>query len=113
MSYKYCIELALGKPVEEYKTFGDYQGTWIAKVDDDKYIVGGYGSCSVCDAFEAEFSDAWDKEEIELIDRYKKFGEEYIHRYHTKEELKRSYDRNEIDSWDIEGKELRDYVRNL
>lgn len=49
---------AAGAEVLDYETFGDYQGTWLARVrvgGEVGYIEGSYGSCSGCDAFEAEF----------------------------------------------------------
>lgn len=57
MSYKMCLEKA-GAEVLDFKHFGSYQGTWMAFVNygGKKGIVeGSYGSCSGCDAFEAEF----------------------------------------------------------
>lgn len=50
---------AAGAKVIEFKSFGSYQGDWWAKVElqDGRtgWINGSYGSCSGCDAFEAEF----------------------------------------------------------
>jgi len=54
MGYQEAIE-ANGLTVVEYKEFGSYQGTWIAKLDDGRVIEGAYGSCSGCDSFLSEF----------------------------------------------------------
>lgn len=57
MGYSEALEAA-GAKVIEYKEFGSYQGDWLAFVEynGEKGIVeGSYGSCSGCDAFEAEF----------------------------------------------------------
>lgn len=65
MSYDLTLEAA-GAKVLAFKQFGSYQGTWLAFVDysGKKGIVeGAYGSCSGCDAFEAEFG--WNDREIE------------------------------------------------
>ena len=52
-----CLEKA-GANVLDFEEFGSYQGEWLAFVEykGEKGIVqGSYGSCSGCDAFEAEF----------------------------------------------------------
>lgn len=57
MGYSKCLEKA-GCNVIAFEQFGSYQGTWLAFVEykGEKGIVEGYyGSCSGCDAFEAEF----------------------------------------------------------
>jgi hypothetical protein len=55
--YSGALEAA-GCTVHECRYFGDYQGEWIADVTlpDGRrgFIRGSYGSCSGCDAFEAE-----------------------------------------------------------
>lgn len=64
MGYKEAIEIA-GAKVIAYKKFGSYQGDWIAKIEIDgqiKYIHDYYGSCTVCDNFEAEFYSSDDHE---------------------------------------------------
>lgn len=62
MGYAESIE-ANGLKVVEFKEFGSYQGTWIAKLDDGRVIEGSYGSCSGCDAFQAEFDSYGDTED--------------------------------------------------
>ena len=57
MSYENALEAA-GAEVELFKSFGSYQGEWwaLVKYDGERgWVNGSYGSCSGCDAFEAEF----------------------------------------------------------
>lgn len=54
MGYQKALEAA-GAEVKEYKEFGSYQGTWMALLHDGRVVEGSYGSCSVCDAYEADF----------------------------------------------------------
>jgi len=52
------IALARGQKVLYYRQFGSYQGEWVLlSKDDESYYVykGYYGSCSGCDAIQAEF----------------------------------------------------------
>lgn len=56
MGYLEAMEAA-GATVHEFKEFGSYQGTWLALVTyngNTGWIEDSYGSCSGCDAFEAE-----------------------------------------------------------
>lgn len=137
MGYKMTLEKA-GAEVLAYKTFGDYQGTWLAfvKYNNQVGIVGGsYGSCSGCDAFEAEFVYSFDEpkkykskyykdytldEEItkedydqyytDLDKKYAEFGKKYLGDIQTKEILQTRLDvinsKKEEDDWfDNETKE--------
>lgn len=57
MSYEDALE-ATGAKIISFKAFGSYQGEWFALVEYEGkrgWISGGYGSCTGCDAFEAEF----------------------------------------------------------
>lgn len=57
MGYYEALEAA-GANVLEFERFGDYQGSWWAKVvynSNTFWVKGSYGSCSGCDAFQAEF----------------------------------------------------------
>lgn len=58
MSYEKCLELA-GATVHDSRHFGSYQGEWIAVVTFEGhygFVWDYFGSCTGCDAFEAEFS---------------------------------------------------------
>lgn len=56
----YCEAMeAAGAEVLAYQEFGSYQGDWWAKVSFEGstfWVHGAYGSCSGCDAFQAEFN---------------------------------------------------------
>ena len=57
MSYCEAMEAA-GAEILCYKSFGSYQGDWWTKVKyngNTFWVHGSYGSCSGCDAFQAEF----------------------------------------------------------
>ena len=57
MSYQDALTSA-GATVHQFKKFGSYQGDWVALVTvkgTTGWVEGSYGSCSGCDAFEAEF----------------------------------------------------------
>ena len=57
MGYCEAMEMA-GATVHNYREFGSYQGDWYAYVTYEGvtgWVRGSYGSCSGCDAFEAEF----------------------------------------------------------
>lgn len=59
--YQEALEAA-GVTVHAFEQFGSYQGDWIAHVTYGKqtgYIFGSFGSCSGCDAFQAEFGSRW------------------------------------------------------
>ena len=93
MGYRQALEKA-GCNVLAFEEFGSYQGEWYAFVEynGEKGIVqGSYGSCSGCDAFQAEFSYSdersesngkyyrtpWADEDEEITkEEYDKLGEE-------------------------------------
>lgn len=56
MSYQEALEAA-GAKVQAYKEFGSYQGDWWAKIGEDIFVHGSFGSCSGCDAFQSEIGD--------------------------------------------------------
>lgn len=67
---------AAGAKVLAFQEFGDYQGTWIA-ITDRGVFSGSYGSCSGCDAFEAEFGyEDYDKPDYQ--ERLAAFGQTYL-----------------------------------
>ena len=77
----YSIALAAaGCEVLEYEHTGSYQGDWYALVkyqDEVGVVTGNYGSCSVCDSFEAEFNYN-DDEKPDYQERLAAFGETYL-----------------------------------
>lgn len=54
----YAEAMALsGAKILNYEQFGSYQGEWLAAVEYEGrkfFVAGSYGSCSGCDALEAE-----------------------------------------------------------
>lgn len=57
MGYHEAMEAA-GAQVLAFESFGSYQGDWFAKVVFEGrtfWVHGCFGSCSGCDAFQAEF----------------------------------------------------------
>jgi len=94
MESSYGLALkAAGAEVHEFEYFGDYQGEWVARVTfegQDGWVKGYYGSCSGCDAFEAELgyslecSDHYEtpRDDCKSCQEYQvklaKFGREYL-----------------------------------
>lgn len=78
--YRAALEAA-GAAVLVYETFGSYQGDWLALCfykGDFRWVHGSYGSCSGCDAFEAEFGWGEDRDCPEYKLRLANFGEQYL-----------------------------------
>ena len=81
MSYRDSLEAA-GAEVLQFAKFGDYSGQWFAKVrynGEAGWIQDWYGSCSYCDAFQAEFD--WDSDfvcEEDVQKRLANFGKRYL-----------------------------------
>jgi len=81
MGYKLALEAA-GWKVHAFQHFGDYSGTWLAIVSKDagprEVIRDSYGSCTVCDSFQAEFEDSdLEDDPLGYVERLKAFGERY------------------------------------
>ncbi len=110
MGYSSAL-IAAGAEVLDFGTFGDYQGTWIAEVNyngQHGFVVGAYGSCYFCDAFESEFDFAY--EDADHQDRLKKFGESYLNHILTLDDLKRDHAKYEVEDWDWEGKAIVEWI---
>lgn len=136
MSYELCLEKA-GAKIIDTKYTGSYQGTWgcIVEYNGEKVLVtGSYGSCSGCDAFQAEFDynsapeekdgvyykndDTWDednictKEEFEQLTtsydkRLSDFAQSYLQTPYDKEDIEQKLKSFDNDDWfDTEEKEL-------
>lgn len=120
MGYQTALEAA-GAIVHEFEEFGDYHGTWIARVTyngETGFVVGSYGSCSGCDAFQSEFDYGWGTYDREL-ERYvpkpkhlralAEFGREYLTDIVTADYI---YERYKKDAdWDIDMRKLLEYIR--
>ena len=110
MGYSSAL-VAAGAEVVDFDTFGDYQGTWIAEVKyngQHGFVVGFYGSCSGCDAFEAEFDYAYAEEDNSYQERLKAFGESYLRHILTLEDVKHDYAKCE--DWDHEGTAIKEWL---
>jgi len=113
MSGYHTSLVAAGAQVLSFYMYGDYQGAWLAHVESPDgrtgWIRGAYGSCSGCDAFEAEFGydvHSYEKhpeiygsivlrgtfvdgceECAELKERLIKFGQAYLTELETADEI--------------------------
>ena len=85
----YAVALkAAGAELLAFGEWGSYQGDWVAHVrykGREGFVRGWYGSCSGCDAFQAEMG--WDDTEPDYQERLVAFGANYLEELHTKEEL--------------------------
>lgn len=118
--YQGALEAA-GATVHTFDSFGDYQGSWLAKVTFNGvtgWVQGGYGSCSGCDAFEAEmgyepYDDSPDyaAEKAEWDAKLKRFGASYLHAIASHEEMvaeaQAVVDRHKRDDWHDEDDDER------
>lgn len=112
MSYELALEAA-GCDVIEYVVFGSYQGEWLALVNHAGHrgvVEGSYGSCSGCDAFEAEFG--WnDDERDDYQERLKSFGEGYLPALPIAHYISQLEKRVSECEWDSEAKEMLEQVK--
>lgn len=131
MGYQKCMELA-GANVILFERFGSYQGDWWAKVEYEGktgWVTGSYGSCSGCDAFEAEFGfeshyedeenyegyhDCYDLKDgcekcEELKNKMAEFGEQYLDDIMSQEEAEEKASEN-LD-WDMDAQEMIDFIK--
>lgn len=100
-SYEDCFKQVPGVEVVYAEYFGSYQGEFLCKIKKDGqelYISDGYGSCSGCDAFQAEFGwgtyydDSGDGPSLEERleherERARKFAFSYIESALPKEQM--------------------------
>jgi len=111
MSYQGSLE-AVGASILAISYFGSYQGDWWAKVEyqgELGWVHGYYGSCSMCDAFEAEFG--WnDDQEPDYQKRLIDFGKRYLNNLYTQEEAEKESGKN-LD-WDGEAQEMLEFIKN-
>lgn len=134
MSYDRAMEAA-GAKVLEFKQFGSYQGDWWAFVEFNGqrgWVHAAYGSCSGCDAFEAEMG--WDSHEhgftyVSVTDieewgdtcstcqsykeKMRRFGADYLEGIMTQNEAEKMADQSANEEWaDEESKEAAAFVRS-
>lgn len=107
MGYEESL-IAAGANIKEFAYFGSYQGDWLALVEYDGktgWVSGSYGSCSGCDAFEAEFGyvDPIDNEILSA------FGKSYLDMLYSQEEIEKQVSKDLY--WDSEAKEMLDFVK--
>lgn len=100
-NYENAIKLA-GAEIHCFKEFSSYQGDWLAKVTyqgKTGWIKGSYGSCSGCDAYEAEFGydDPSD-------DKAAAFGKQYLEEFSDYKNLLNEY--KEQSEWDTESEDI-------
>jgi hypothetical protein len=128
MSYNRALEAA-GAEVLESQYFGSYQGDWLALVNYmgvRQWVHGTFGSCSYCDAFEAEFDNyhedrctehAYDEPNCAYCQvaaedyqrRLAEFGKSYLDRTMTQAEAE-AYTAKNLE-WDGEAQEMLDFVK--
>lgn len=109
-NYQLALHMT-GVKVIGYEMFGSYQGDWWALVEfpnHERYFVGGsYGSCSGCDAFEAEFG--WnDESKPDYAHRLRDFGLEYLTDCRTREQAVEEASHNL--SWDHDAQGMVDWL---
>jgi len=110
MSYKESLEAA-GANVLVMSYFGSYQGDWWAKVQYNNtlgWVHGCFGSCSYCDAFEAEFG--WDDDkQSDYQERLANFGKGYLNDLYTQEEAEKDASHNL--EWDMDAREMLEFIK--
>lgn len=132
-SYKGALEAA-GAEVLSYKEFGDYQGTWWAKVNyngSTLFITDYYGSCSGCDVLQGEI-DSFNVEHIddeyhsissgefpytncsgcaELMRRFVELGKKYLcDPVSFEDAIKKA---SEGIEWDLDRQEIVDWLKEI
>lgn len=96
----------------EFCSFGDWQGSWVALVEyqgQRGWVQGAYGSCTECDAFDAEFD--WDSDFTceDVQERLAQFGRSYLDDLQTADQVLRQYDADA--DWDSDSADAAAWVR--
>lgn len=110
MSYQESLEAA-GDTIIAFEQFGSYQGEWYALVEwngERGWVNGCFGSCSYCDAFEAEFGWSADEEDgyqQKLAD----FGRVYLEGMMSQDAAEKAAGENI--SWDSDAEEMLKFVQ--
>lgn len=132
MSYEKALSAA-GATVMTVEYFGDYQGTWLAKVEyngQTGWVHDYFGSCSGCDAYAAlmsEYTEPYERNgkyyaqchEVtkEVFDKAKAdydkilsdFGSTYLRSLLTQEEVENMVSKNA--GWDCSADEVINWVK--
>jgi hypothetical protein len=131
MGYQEAMEAA-GAEVHAFEYFGSYQGDYLAKVAYEGktfFVHGSYGSCSGCDAFQAEFGystsdghvhngeavDYYYGDEVfancsvcaETFEKLKVFGQHELNSNETYDELRAKLLK---DNWYSDGKAMLEWL---
>jgi hypothetical protein len=112
MSYKNALKAA-GANILEFQSFGDWQGSWAALVEyngERGWVQGSFGSCTHCDAFQAEFGWDDDKDE-DYQQRLANFGQTYLNLLESTDYTARKFERDA--SWDVEAEMAGHWVRKF
>ena len=111
MGYKSAL-IAAGAEVLAFKSFGEYSGTWYAKVKyegETGWTSGWYGSCTLCDSFEGEFGyDDYEKPDYQ--ERLADFGRGYLATMPADHFLNIL---NEEADWDITAEHIAEWIRSI
>ena len=113
MGYVDTLKAAGARAVAS-KYFGSYQGDWWASVEFKGrkfWVHGTFGSCELCDAFEAEFytQDAAEWSEREKWEREVVFGMGYLNDPWT-QKMAEEYAGRNIE-WDSEAEEMLRFIK--
>lgn len=115
MSYKSAL-IAAGAEVLEFQEFGSYSGQWFAKVcynGETGWVHSWYGSCTMCDQFQAEFDSCYDSQELpeDYNKRLADFGKTFLGGILPAEHFLPELD--EDSDWDEEDAEAAAWIRKI
>lgn len=110
MSYEKALKAA-GAEVIDYREFGSYQGDWWALVEYQgkrAWAHGAFGSCSYCDAFQAEVGCDYEAEDYES--KLAQFGASYLSDLWTQEAAEK--EAAKYIEWDREARDMLDFIKS-
>lgn len=115
--YKFALEVA-GAKVLAYQTFGSYQGDWLAKVEYEGqqfWIHDYFGSCSGCDAMEAEIESSYGDDGEGYLGHEKEklaaFGKRYLEPENRLTYEQVSAKAAEHSAYDVDADEMINFVK--
>jgi len=129
--------IAAGANVKAMKSFGSYQGEWWALVEYEGrvgWINGSYGSCSGCDAFQANFNYDYDEGHthaepggyyFDAVDRpvpgcpvcdltqakLAEFGKRYVDPDYILDQEEAIKSASKYIEWDMDAQEMVDWIK--